>query len=53
MVFPSTISRRRMLAMSAAAGTIATGIGRRAARAQVARRIEQYAPELDNIISTF
>jgi gluconolactonase len=42
------ISRRRMLALSAAAGTFAiTG-----ARAQAAKRIEQFDPALDKIIAT-
>ena len=45
-------SRRRMLAMSAAAGSFAIGGGYREAAAQAAKRIEQYAPELDGIIST-
>jgi gluconolactonase len=42
------ISRRRMLAMSAAAGGLAIG----GARAQAAKRIEQFDPALDKIIST-
>jgi gluconolactonase len=45
----STISRRRMLAMSAAAGGAAM-IGRPAA-AQAAKRIEQLDPALDKILS--
>jgi gluconolactonase len=40
-----------MLAMSAAAGSLAVGNGIRGASAQAAKRIERYAPELDNIIS--
>lgn len=46
------ISRRRMLAMSAAAGGVALGgdVGR--AFAQTDKRIEQLAPELDKIIAT-
>ena len=46
------ISRRRMLAMSAAAGGLALGgdVGR--AFAQTDKRIEQLAPELDKIIAT-
>jgi gluconolactonase len=45
------ISRRRMLAMSAAGGAaVASGIG--GARAQTGKRIEQLAPELDKIMST-
>jgi gluconolactonase len=47
-----SISRRQMLAMSAAAGGLAIGNGSRDASAQVGQRIERYAPELDNIIST-
>jgi gluconolactonase len=46
----SDISRRRMLAMSAAAGGLAVS-GVRAA-AQAASRIERLDPALDNIIST-
>ena len=42
------ISRRRMLAMSAAAGGLAIG----GASAQAAKRIEQIDPALDKIIST-
>ena len=42
------ISRRHMLAMSAAAGGLAIG----GASAQAAKRIEQIDPALDNIIST-
>jgi gluconolactonase len=42
------ISRRQMLAMSAAAGGLAIG----GARAQAAKRIEQFDPALDKIIST-
>jgi len=38
--------------MSAAAGSIALGSGFRSASAQAGKRIEQYAPELDSIIST-
>jgi gluconolactonase len=45
------ISRRRMLAMSAASG-VAVASGIRGASAQAAKRIEQLAPELDKIIST-
>jgi hypothetical protein len=48
----SGISRRRMLAMSAAAAGLAIGDGVRGASAQAATRIEQFAPELDKIIST-
>jgi gluconolactonase len=42
------ISRRRMLAISAAAGGLAIG----GARAQAAKKIEQFDPALDAIIST-
>jgi gluconolactonase len=47
-----SISRRQMLAMSAAAGSLAVGTGIRDASAQAGKRIERYAPELDSIIST-
>ena len=46
------ISRRRMLAMSAAAGGIALGGDVGCAFAQTDKRIEQLAPELDKIIAT-
>src|SRR5215813_1943841 len=50
-----TISRREMLAMSAAAGSLATSglamSGISTASAQTGKRIEQLAPELDKIIS--
>jgi gluconolactonase len=46
------ISRRQMLAMSAAAGGLAaTGIGRASAQ-QPAKRIDQFDPALEKIIST-
>jgi len=46
-----TVSRREMLAMSAAAGGMAmSGVG--AASAQAGKRIEQLAPELDKIVAT-
>src|SRR6516225_12486363 len=45
-----TISRRRMLAISAAAGTFAIGGGYRTAAAQAAKRIERLDPALDAII---
>src|SRR5262252_8228431 len=46
------ISRRRMLAMSAAAGSLAvSGIGRASAQ-QAAKRIDQFDPALEKIIST-
>ena len=44
------ISRRRMLAISAAAGGFAMGI--RSASAQVEKKIEQLDPGLDKIIGT-
>jgi gluconolactonase len=45
------ISRRRMLAVSAASGVaVASGMG--GASAQATKRIEQLAPELDKIIAT-
>ena len=47
----SGISRRHMLATSAAAGGLALASGIGAASAQTARRIEQLAPELDKIVS--
>src|SRR3974377_952314 len=43
-----TLSRRQMLAMSAAAGTLA--VGGRFAKAQAAKRIERLDPALDAII---
>ena len=46
----SSISRRRMLALSAAA--LALGAGARRASAQLAKRIDRFAPELDDILST-
>src|SRR3984893_13232171 len=52
MPVQNAISRRRMLAMSAAAGGLAIGGSERGASAQASKRIEQLAPELDNIIST-
>jgi hypothetical protein len=45
------ISRRRILATSAAAGGLVIGGGVGCASAQAAARIEQFAPELDKIIS--
>jgi gluconolactonase len=51
MTIQGGISRRDMLAMSAAGGlAFGSGIGRLAA--QTAKRIEKLAPELDGIIST-
>ena len=46
------ISRRHMLALSAAAGGLAFDGGIRRAFAQASTRIEQLAPELDKIIAT-
>ena len=46
------LSRRHMLAMSAAAGSLAIGGGCRDAAAQAAKRIERLDPALDQIIST-
>jgi gluconolactonase len=46
------VSRRHMLAMSAAAGSLAIGGGYRDAGAQAAKRIERLDPALDQIIST-
>jgi gluconolactonase len=46
------ISRRCILATSAAAWGLVIGGGVRCASAQAASRIEQFAPELDKIIST-
>jgi gluconolactonase len=51
MISQHAISRRSMLAMSAAGGfAVASGIG--AAPAQSAKRIEKLAPELDAILAT-
>jgi len=44
-------SRRQMLAMSAAAGSLAVGGGYRSAGAQAARRIERLDPALDQVVS--
>ncbi len=44
-------SRRQMLAMSAAAGSLAVGDGYRSAGAQAAKRIERLDPALDQIVS--
>ena len=44
------ISRRRMLAMSAAAGSLAVGGSYRDATAQAGKRIERFDPALDAII---
>ena len=47
----SAVSRRDLLGM-AGAGGLAIATGMRGASAQTAKRIEQFAPELDKIIST-
>jgi gluconolactonase len=52
MRFQNEISRRHMLAMSAAAGGVALMGGAREGRAQMAKKIEQLDPALDKIIST-
>jgi gluconolactonase len=46
------VSRRHMLAISAAAGSLAIASGGRGASAQAAKRIERLDPSLDNIIDT-
>jgi gluconolactonase len=46
------VSRRHVLAMSAAAGSLAISRDFGGAAAQTGKRIEQLAPELDSIIST-
>ena len=46
------LSRRRILAMSAAAGSFAIAGGYRGAAAQAAKRIERLDPALDQIVST-
>jgi gluconolactonase len=51
MVIQHGVSRRHVLAMSAAAGSLAIG-GYRDAAAQTAKRIERLDPALDQIIST-
>ena len=50
MVSANGISRRHMLAISAAGGIALANS--RVARAQAAKRIDQFAPELDKIVST-
>ncbi len=45
------VSRRQVLAMSAAAGSIAIGGGYRLAAAQAAKRIDKFDPALDQIVS--
>ena len=51
MTIEHGVSRRDMLAMSAAAGGLALSSGVRRASAQAEKRIERLAPELDNIIA--
>ncbi len=51
MDFQSEVSRRHMLAISAAAGSLAIESNFRRTSAQAGKRIEQYAPELDLIVS--
>jgi gluconolactonase len=46
------VSRRGLLGIAGAAGGLAIAAGMRGARAQANKRIEQFAPELDKIIST-
>ena len=48
----SDVSRRHMLAISAAAGGLAIGSGFRGASAQAGKRIERLDPSLDAIIDT-
>jgi gluconolactonase len=48
----SGVSRRDLLGIAGAAGGLAVAAGMRGARAQTSKRIEQFAPELDKIIST-
>jgi len=48
----NAISRRHMLAMSAAAGSLAIGGGFHGASAQAGKRIERLDPGLDAIIDT-
>src|SRR5215471_11815275 len=52
MGWQKSISRRHMLAMSAAAGGLAVGRSFSDAAAQAAKRIERLDPALDQIIST-
>jgi hypothetical protein len=49
---PHGLSRRRILSMSAAAGSFAIAGGYRGAVAQAAKRIERLDPALDQIVST-
>jgi sugar lactone lactonase YvrE len=52
MRLQSDVSRRHMLAISAAAGGLAIGSGLRGASAQAGKRIERLDPSLDAIIDT-
>jgi hypothetical protein len=60
MRYRQGISRRRMLAVTAAAGGIGAGgfggqfglVSGASAQAQAAKRLDQFDPTLDNIIST-
>jgi gluconolactonase len=52
MDFQSGVSRRHMLAISAAAGSLAIESNFRGTLAQASKRIEQYDPELDLIVSS-
>jgi hypothetical protein len=51
MDFQSGVSRRQMLAMFAATGSLAIESNVRGTAAQTGKRIEQYAPELDLVVS--
>ena len=46
------ISRRHILALSAAAGSLAIGSGLREATGQAGKRIERLDPGLDKVIDT-
>ena len=50
MIFRTGISRRDVLSTAGAAGGLALAAGLRGARAQASKRIEQFAPELENIL---
>ena len=52
MRLQSDVSRRHMLAISAAAGGLAIGCDFRGASAQAGKRIERLDPSLDAIIDT-
>jgi gluconolactonase len=52
MDFQSGVSRRHMLAITAAAGSLTIESNFRGTSAQAGKRIEQYAPELDLIVSS-